>query len=75
VNCSAADPCALVPLQPVQLVSIEGVPGAIEKVGLVETALTPPVAQPASTSSAGPSNKAGIRVSNFVEEADRPRIG
>jgi hypothetical protein len=63
----------LVPLQPVQLVSIEGVPGAIENVGLEETALTPPAAQPASASSAGPSNVAEIRANSFLEEADEPR--
>jgi hypothetical protein len=55
-------------------VSIEAVPGAIENVALLGFALTPPPAQPASTSSAGPSSMAGIRVSRPLKGADRPRI-
>ena len=91
VNCSAGVPSTLVPLQPVQLVSIEAVPGAIENVGLVGSAFTPPPAQPAKTTSAGPSSAARIRVcqavglgrkcavgvlaSSPLKEADGPRVG
>ena len=62
LNCSTGVPSVLVALQPVQLVSIEAVPGAIENVGLVGSALTPPPAQPANTTSTGPRSAARMRV-------------
>jgi hypothetical protein len=82
-NCSTGEPTALMPLHPVQLVSIEAVPGAIENVGLLGSALTPPPAHPANTTNAGPSSAArtrdrstaGIRICSLLKEADGPRVG
>src|SRR5208283_677557 len=42
VNCSTDAPLALVELQPVQLVSIISVPGEMEKLALLESAVTGP---------------------------------
>jgi hypothetical protein len=64
----------VIPLHPVQFVSIDGAAGEIEKVGFVETAFTPLEAHPASTSNAGPMKMAEVRVSRFAKEADRRRV-
>jgi hypothetical protein len=69
VNCSTDAPLELVALQPVQLVSIVSVLGEIEKLELLESAVTGPAVQPASTSNAGAASIASalngkIRASN-----------
>jgi hypothetical protein len=46
VNCSTEVPLELVALHPVQLVSMEVIPGEIEKLELEEAAVTPALAQP-----------------------------
>src|ERR1039458_697340 len=53
VNCSTDVPCALAALQPVQLVSMEPVPGEMEKVEFEGSAVTRPAEHPAANSSAG----------------------
>ena len=61
VNCSWDVPWALVVLQPVQLVSMEPVPGAMLKAELEGSAATCPSLQPATTSRAGTRSKARAR--------------
>lgn len=66
-NCSTVAPCALAALQAVQFVSIELVPGKIEKVAFDGLAVTCP-AQPATASNAG-SRRTGKKRS----QSDRAR--
>jgi len=69
VNCSTGEPELLVPLQPVQLVSMDAVPGETEKVLLeelpeeVEAVVPPP--QPANRISAGKPANARNRHGHF----------
>ena len=66
-NCSTDAPLLLVALQPVQLVSIEPVPGESEKLALEGSALTRPLAQPATTSSVGGSRKEAMRRASLLK--------
>ena len=66
VNCSTGLPCAPVALQPVQLVSIETVPGEMEKLFLEGPAMTPPPAQPAITRRKGTIRLARTRLCNLT---------
>jgi hypothetical protein len=68
-NCWTDVPLGLVALQPVQLVSIETVPGERVKVALEGSALTPPPAQPATTT------RAGKRIAARRSGMDRMRAG
>src|SRR5580658_3364411 len=68
-NCSTDAPLEFVVLQPVQLVSMEPVPGAIEKLPLDGAAVTPPPAQPATAK-----RTAGNRSARSLgDEAKSPR--
>ena len=58
VNCSTDVPWELVVLQPVQLVSMEPVPGEMEKLEFEGSAATRTLVQPAATSSAGARSRA-----------------
>lgn len=73
VNCSTGEPDEPVVLQPVQLVSIEAVPGATEKVLFDEPVADPP--QPASNRKAGtaaaPSIRAGLAMRKLDENPRR----
>jgi hypothetical protein len=60
-NCSTDAPDELVALQPVQLVSIDAVPGVMEKVPFDGLAATIPPPHPASKQSAGIIAKASTR--------------
>ena len=60
LNCSTDEPFELVALQPVQFVSMISAPGEMEKLELVESAVTGPAVQPASTSKAGVASKASF---------------
>jgi len=69
-------PLLLIALHPVQLVSMELVPGKIAKLALAGIAVTSPLAQPASRSSAGNTNRAATRAMPPCERtADRVRAG
>lgn len=75
-NCSTGAPLALVALHPVQLVSIEPVPGDMERAGLLEFALAPPPPpQPAMASAAasGPAAKTATRSSSLPRTRLTPR--
>jgi hypothetical protein len=65
-NCSTAVPVVPVALQPVQLVSIVGVPGEIENVPFEELPDTPPP-QPASANKVGKKEIARIRAGHLRE--------
>src|ERR1035441_1917766 len=74
VNCSTEEPDALVALQPVQLVSMLPVPGAIVKVPFDGLAVTPPPPQPARITSAGTRAMVSARTALPRRRAD-PRFG
>jgi hypothetical protein len=63
VNCSTDAPCELVVLQPLQLVSMDAVPGEMEKVEFEEPVLVPP--HPAARSTAGANRSAHVRKYRF----------
>jgi hypothetical protein len=65
VNCSTDEPDEFVPLQPVQLVSIEAVPGPIENVPFEGLAATLPAEHPASNNTAGITTVASARPARF----------
>jgi hypothetical protein len=66
VNCSTDDPLELDALQPVQLVSMETVPGAMAKLEFDGEAMTPPAAQPASKIKAGARSRKTRRSGNLL---------
>ena len=70
-NCSTDVPCAPVALQPVQLVSMEPVPGESAKLPFEGSAVTGPLPQPAATSKAGATRIAAIRNGNLLREGER----
>jgi hypothetical protein len=61
----------LVALQPVQLVSMETVPGAMAKLPFEGEAVTPPMAQPATRSKAGARSRAASRIGNLIGSRER----
>jgi hypothetical protein len=70
-NCSTEEPLAPRALHPVQLVSMDAVPGLMVNVPLLGLALTVPAPHPAKASIAGPASKrASLRKSSAV-----PRVG
>ena len=71
VICSTVVPLALVALQPVQLVSMEPVPGEMMKLAFEGSAVTLPTAQPATTSRAGAKRIAAIRSGNVLGKGER----
>jgi hypothetical protein len=64
-NCSTDAPLALLALQPVQLVSMEPVPGEMEKVEFEGSAVTRPAEHPAASSSAGARSAVSIRIGSL----------
>lgn len=72
-NCSTDVPCAPVALQPVQLVSMEPVPGESVKLPFEGSAVTGPPPQPAATSKAGATRIAAIRNGNLLRKGERTR--
>jgi hypothetical protein len=55
------EPCALVALQPEQLVSMEPMPGVTKKAEFADFAVTNPLPQPAASSSAGAKSSENLR--------------
>jgi hypothetical protein len=70
-NCSTADPYELVPLHPVQLVSMVTLPGEMDKLPPDPPAVPPP--QPASASNGGTSARARARSEDRPGTANRGR--
>jgi hypothetical protein len=71
VNCSTDVPLELVALHPVQLVSMELVPGAMAKLAFEGEAMTPAPAQPASKIKAGARSRKTRRSGNLPDEWER----
>jgi hypothetical protein len=73
VNCSTDAPFEFVALQPVQFVSMVSVPGEMEKLELLESAVTGPAVQPASMSNAGAASIASALKGRIRANARGPR--